>query len=382
MLDAAEAIITEKGFEGATVAEIVRRAETSVGAFYNRFGEKEALLSCLHERFTNEAIATTDAVLDPERWEDSSIAEILSETIPFLVEVYREKTGLIRAFIARGCTDDEFCKRWVPLNEHLVSRLRELILARREDITHPEPSLAIRVGLQMVLSTLDRLSLFRVSETEILELSDARLSGELVRQSLRGTAMRNVFFTLLALAVALPVAAAEIDPADSIGQQIDGFTLQDFRGREHTLDEYADSPCIVVAFMGIECPLAKLYGSRLQELADEFADKNVVFLGVDSNRQDSITELAHFARTYGVEFPLLKDTGNVVADQFDAERTPEVFLLDQDRVIRYRGRVDDQYGLGSSTGYAKTDVRRRFLAEAIEAVLAGDTVEPTTTEAP
>lgn len=181
MLDAAEEIISEKGFEGATVAEIVRRSETSVGAFYGRFGEKEALLSCLHDRFTKEAMATTDAVLDPARWEASTIAEILSETLPFLVQVYREKVGLIRAFIAKGCTDDEFCKRWVPLNAHLVRRLGDLILARSESITHPEPSLAITVGLQMTLSTLDRLTLFRVCEAETIGLDDDRLPSELVR---------------------------------------------------------------------------------------------------------------------------------------------------------------------------------------------------------
>jgi len=172
MLDAAEEVIAEKGFEGS---------DTSVGAFYGRFKEKEALLGCLHDRFTDEAMATTDAVLDPVRWEASSIAEILSETIPFLVEVYRQKTGLIRAFIVRGCVDDEFCKRWLPLNAHLVGRLRDLILARAETIEHPDPTLAIQIGLQMILSTLDRLTLFRVSEVEIIELHDARLPGELVR---------------------------------------------------------------------------------------------------------------------------------------------------------------------------------------------------------
>ncbi len=198
---------------------------------------------------------------------------------------------------------------------------------------------------------------------------------------LRGTEMRYLL-ALAVIAFAMPTAAAEIDPAASIGQQIDGFALQDFRGREHTLSEYADSPCVVVAFLGTECPLAKLYGSRLQVLADEFTAQGVTFLGIDANRQDSITELAHFARTYGVEFPLLKDTGNVVADQFAAQRTPEVFVLDQNRVIRYRGRVDDQYGLGPSTGYAKTEVRRKYLAEAIQTVLAGETMEPATTEAP
>ena len=201
------------------------------------------------------------------------------------------------------------------------------------------------------------------------------------RNSLRTFGTLKMLLAVAVIATLSGVASAA-ERANSVGQAIGDFTLEDFRGKSHSLDDYADAKVVVVAFLGTECPLARLYGPRLQEMADDYAAQGVAFLGIDSNRQDSITELDHYARVYGVKFPLLKDTGNVVADQFGAERTPQIFVLDADRVVRYQGRVDDQYGIGASTGYAKLDVRRRFLPEAIDAILAGNDVSQPYTEAP
>ena len=73
ILDAAEALVAEKGFEDSPVSEIVQRAESSVGAFYARFHDKEGLLHALYERYYEEAVATTDATLAPDRWEGAEI---------------------------------------------------------------------------------------------------------------------------------------------------------------------------------------------------------------------------------------------------------------------------------------------------------------------
>lgn len=67
---------------------------------------------------------------------------------------------------------------------------------------------------------------------------------------------------------------------------------------------------------------------------------------------------------------MLKDVGNKVADQFGAKRTPESFLLDEKRVVRYRGRIDDQYGVG----YARPGCDRQDLAIAIDELLSGEQV--------
>jgi len=166
-----------------------------------------------------------------------------------------------------------------------------------------------------------------------------------------------------------------------IGEAVDDFALHDFRGKTHALADLSDSKLVAVAFIGIECPLAKLYAPRLQQLHEEFRDQGVAFLAIDSNRQDTLVELAGYARRHGVQFPLLKDPRNGVADKFGAIRTPEVFVLDGERKIRYRGRIDDQYGVGLSSGYVRPKIGRRDLAVAIEELLAGKEVSQPLQEA-
>jgi peroxiredoxin/mono/diheme cytochrome c family protein len=173
----------------------------------------------------------------------------------------------------------------------------------------------------------------------------------------------------------------------SLGKQIESFSLRDYRGNPHELSDYADSKLVVVAFLGTECPLAKLYAPRLTALSKEYADQGVTFLGVNSNRQDSITKVAAYARIHEIPFPVLKDAGNQLADQFDALRTPEVFVLDEQRRIRYRGRIDDQYGQhltdsGKRISYQLDKPRRRDLAVALDELLAGEEVSQSLTDAP
>ena len=106
------------------------------------------------------------------------------------------------------------------------------------------------------------------------------------------------------------------------------------------------------------------------------------FLAIDANAQDSLAEMGHFARTYQLTIPFLKDAGNVVADGFSAERTPEVFVLDRERTVRYRGRIDDQYGFQSGVGYQRPKAVKRDLAEAIDELLAAKSVTNAVTRAP
>lgn len=170
-------------------------------------------------------------------------------------------------------------------------------------------------------------------------------------------------------------AAEGSDGASLLGRQAD-FSLRDYRGRQHTLADYRDAKLVVLAFLGTECPLVKLYGPRLAELHETFADQGVVFLGVDSNQHDSITEIATYARRHDIPFPILKDVGNRLADALGAQRTPEVFVLDGQRRVAYHGRIDDQYGVG----YARSEPRRQELKEALLQLLAGEAVaRPETT---
>ena len=71
----------------------------------------------------------------------------------------------------------------------------------------------------------------------------------------------------LVMSVARVMHAEELEVA-RIGKQVADFSLQDFRGKKHSLDDYREAKLVVIAFLGTECPLAKLYGPRLQRLAD------------------------------------------------------------------------------------------------------------------
>jgi len=172
--------------------------------------------------------------------------------------------------------------------------------------------------------------------------------------------------------VATLVLACTAGPAvaeSTLGRTIEPFTLQDYRGKEYSLAATPEGP-VVVAFLGTECPLAKLYGPKLQQLADKYADQGLTVIGVSSNVQDSVTELGSYARRHELKYPLLKDVGNHIADQFHAQRTPEVFLLDAHRRIVYHGRIDDQYVVGVQRGAAS----REDLKVAIDELLAGTPV--------
>jgi len=188
----------------------------------------------------------------------------------------------------------------------------------------------------------------------------------------------------LALTAAIACCATvsfAADAADSpIGKKIADFTLPDIHGKDHALAQYAGKP-MVIAFVGTECPLAKNYAPRLNDLAAEFAKDGVTFLAINSNVQDSLSETAAYAKEFKLTFPVLKDNNNVVADQLGAVRTPEVFLLDKDHVVRYWGRIDDQYGFKTGAGYVRPKLRNRYLADAMTEMLAGKPVSAPVIEA-
>ncbi len=174
-----------------------------------------------------------------------------------------------------------------------------------------------------------------------------------------------------AIAVGLLASAVDVEAAETpLGTEIRDFTLHDYLGTKHSLADRRDKKVVVIAFLGVECPLAKHYGSRLAELATKYQPQGVAFMGIDANQQDSLAEIAHFARAFKIDFPILRDPGNIVADQCGAQRTPEVFVVDAQRIVRYWGRIDDQYGVG----YARPAPTKSFVADALDDLLAGKKV--------
>jgi AcrR family transcriptional regulator len=150
-----------------------------VGAFYSRFKDKEGLFHALYERWLEQATATTDIILDPERWEGASIPELLTAVVEFLVNVYRERGGLIRAFVVRNHVDPEFQARQERLSLYISERLTALLLERRGEIGHPNPERAARFGVTLLFGTLESAMLFADFRSRTESLDDETLATEL-----------------------------------------------------------------------------------------------------------------------------------------------------------------------------------------------------------
>jgi AcrR family transcriptional regulator len=185
ILDAASEVIAERGFAGATVAEIVRRANSSVGVFYDRFRDKDALLDCLHERFCEESYATADEALDSKRWKGASTVDVAANLIAFLVQIYRERRGLLRVFLVRCATDPKAAERGTKLMNHITEKFAALMLSHRPPIRHPDPKFAVEFALRTAYSTLDSVMIFDDVPLKPIHLDDEQLAQELSRMVLR-----------------------------------------------------------------------------------------------------------------------------------------------------------------------------------------------------
>ncbi len=155
-----------------------------------------------------------------------------------------------------------------------------------------------------------------------------------------------------------------------LGRKIDSFTLKDSAGKAWSLEAHKDAKAIVIVFLGTECPINNAYLPRLADFHKTFGSRGVALIAINANQQDIPRRMAEHAAKNQLPFPVLKDAANIVADRFGAERTPEAFVLDAERVIRYRGRIDDQFGVG----FKRPKPTRDDLAEAVDEVLAGKAV--------
>ncbi len=168
----------------------------------------------------------------------------------------------------------------------------------------------------------------------------------------------------LALALALLIPAGEKAP---------DFTLPDVQGKSHTLYALKDRKAVAILFLGIECPRSRAAEPRLCEMAKKYEPQGVTFLAVNSNRNESAAEIADHARQTAFTIPVLKDEKGKVAALYGVEVEPTAILLGADFTVRYRGAIDDHK--------LEEFVRKPWLRDAIESVLAGRAVETPATEA-
>ena len=170
--------------------------------------------------------------------------------------------------------------------------------------------------------------------------------------------------------------AGTFNPDRAIGDVVPPWTgLVGTDGREHGWEELADHEAVVVVFTCNGCPYAVDHEDRINNLATHYAAAGgrVAVVAINANQidEDSLEAMKTRAREKNFHFPYLADPAQEVAKSFGAARTPECFVLDAKRRIAYMGALDDSPD-GSGVG-------KRYVEEAVAAVLAGELPETTET---
>ena len=155
-------------------------------------------------------------------------------------------------------------------------------------------------------------------------------------------------------------------PGASIGSTIADFKLPDVNGKSRSLSSLKGEKGTVLIFVSTRCPISNGYNERMEKLAQEYKGRGVNIVGINSNVSESPEDIKSHAATNNLTFPILKDKGNKVADQLGAQVTPEVFFLDANNKLVYRGRIDNAK---DSSAVSSNDLR-----DAIDATLDGKPV--------
>ena len=156
-------------------------------------------------------------------------------------------------------------------------------------------------------------------------------------------------------------------------QKIENFSLPDYNGKSHTLSEYTSSKAIVLMFISTQCPVSNGYNERMEQLQKEYGAKGITFLGINSNKAESMDDVKAHAKEHGFTFTILKDSKNVIADKLQASVTPEIFVLNKNFDVLYHGRIDDSR--------RESEVKTKDLQWALDAILAGKPVSVQETKA-
>ncbi|MFN2599126.1 MAG: thioredoxin family protein [Pyrinomonadaceae bacterium] len=189
--------------------------------------------------------------------------------------------------------------------------------------------------------------------------------------------MKKVFvpFVLLAVAFALSAVAASprassdngaVTPA-AIGTVVEDFKLPDTDGHEHTLASLKGKNGTVLIFISVQCPVSNAYNERMEKLYEDYKAQGVSVVGINANSTEPTEVVKAHAREKGLNFPVLKDPENKIADRLGASHTPEVFFLDASGKLVYHGAIDNATN--------PVMVNTNHLRNAIDAVLAGKPVE-------
>ena len=157
------------------------------------------------------------------------------------------------------------------------------------------------------------------------------------------------------------------------GDKATDFKLKSVDGKMYSMSDYKDAKGFIVVFTCNHCPFAVKYEDRVIELAKKYKSKGYVLLAINPNDpaaqpDDSFDKMKVRAKEKGFTFPYLFDEGQKIFPQYGATKTPHVFLLDKNLIVKYIGAIDDNVEDASA-------VKEHYLENAITALENGK--EPT-----
>ncbi len=164
-----------------------------------------------------------------------------------------------------------------------------------------------------------------------------------------------------------------------VGDKATDFKLKSVDNKMYSMADYKDAKGFVVVFTCNHCPYAVKYEDRIIDLAKKYKSKGYVLLAINPNDpaaqpEDSFELMQKRAREKKFSFPYLFDEGQKIYPQYGATKTPHVFLLDKNLVVKYIGAIDDNVEDASQ-------VKEKYLENAIAALEKGQEPTPNTTKA-
>jgi AcrR family transcriptional regulator len=182
-LDATQQLLDERPFEEITVADIVRRADRTVGSFYARFDDKYAVLYEVVERVFVRIKDVVRAFCDPVRWEGQDISDWACEAVRLNVQAYRRSGPLFRAAFCAATIDERFRDLRIDVMRFCADQQKQLLLTRSSELDCADPARASDQMFELVAAALDQELLFgRFTSTS--PANDVELVDELTRRCL------------------------------------------------------------------------------------------------------------------------------------------------------------------------------------------------------
>jgi peroxiredoxin len=154
---------------------------------------------------------------------------------------------------------------------------------------------------------------------------------------------------VLAVVVAAGIAWAQGVPAPQInvGDKAANLPFVTLTGQGAQLYNLAGQKGTLLIFVSVQCPVSNAYNERMADLARDYTARGFNVIGVNSNRTEPAEAVAAHAKEKGLNFTIVKDPDNKVADYLGASFTPETYLFDTSWVLRYHGRIDDSKELAA-----------------------------------